>query len=647
MVSEPPLRPKSASVVLTRRFRVARSLLEARRRFLQGGVVSIADVPATIAKSWVRCAALGLDMNVEPEIEVLSYRRLLEIRERNEELVRAASGELDLLGDDARATRGIVLLTDPHGIILARAGSLEFAQQASRVWLRPGVAWEEATVGTNAIGTALAEQKEVCVVGAEHYFEAHRILSCSAVPIFDPYGAVVGVLDLSNASHVPQTHTLALVKRAAEQIERRLFDGRFRDHEQLHFHLDSGQVGTLHEGLLAFEDDRLVGANRNALRFLGLDWSALGTKRVSELFDPDRIGIMRARSPGAIALKTAQGSMLFGRLEPPHREKLKFRSFGGSGHDVVVEFEPFFDETTLKTLGRAIRLVDADIPVLVQGESGTGKEVFARRLHAASCRRDRPFVVVDCSSMDERGLATALFGDADSSSHGDAVQTGALREADGGILLLDEVSALPLSVQARLVGKLRNSSLQPQIHRPDPPLDVALISTTRHQLGELASAGSFRQDLLALIAAYTVALRPLRLMSDRSALISAIWKQLVPPPDVERLTPGIVAALTAYQWPGNFRQLVVTLRALAVLAKAGETLDLDALPRDIRDPRAPAVTDQPAGFGGEAGLESITLAVMRAALTAEGGNVSRAARRLGIHRSTFYRRLFGCDPSNP
>jgi len=642
MVSEQPLRPKGASVVSPRRYRDARSLLAARRRFLSGGVVSMTDVPAPIARSWARCAALGLDMCLDPDVEVISYNKLLEIRERNEELVRAASGELDLLGRDANAVKGIVLLADPRGFILARAGSREFAEQASRVWLRPGVGWEEAAVGTNAIGTALAEKEEVSVTGAEHYFEKHRILSCAAAPIFDPRGKVVGVLDITTPADVPQVHTLALIKRATEQIERQLFDRQFSGHEQLHFHSEPNRLGSAHEAVLAVEDDCLVGANRNALSVLGLEWSDLGTKHFSELFDSDHVNIIRARSPGEAPLQTAEGATLFARLQPPQRDRMRFRSAGGRGQQPV-EFEPIFDGATLKTLGQATCLADANIPVLILGESGTGKEVFARRVHAASSRRDAPLVVVDCASGDEAGLMTAIFGNPDNSTDPRRGNAGGLRRAEGGIVLLNEVESLSLPLQARLVSALRDTSLQPEDGGSEKPIDIALISTTRQPLGDLVVAGRFRQDLLTLIAAYTIDLKPLRLIPNRSALILAIWKQLVPPPHVERLTPGVMAALTAYQWPGNFRQLVATLRALAVLAKAGAAIDLDALPRDIRDPRAPAAVDRPVGLDGEVGLETVTLAIMRAALTAEGGNVSRAARRLGIHRSTFYRRLFGSD----
>ena len=129
-------------------------------------------------------------------------------------------------------TGGIVILTDRSGLVLFSLGTGELASEAGRLTLCPGAGWDERAAGTSAIGIALAERQPVSVHGGEHFFDLHGVLSCSAAPIFDPCGAITGVLDLTHASNVPQTHTLALVNRAVEQIEHRLFESQFRNREQ-------------------------------------------------------------------------------------------------------------------------------------------------------------------------------------------------------------------------------------------------------------------------------------------------------------------------------------------------------------------------------------------------------------------------------
>ena len=244
--------------------------IAARRKFLFEGVEPGKEVPAPILRSWERSFALGLNMASRPGLDLLSQQKLREAQQRNEILVRAARGEMEALCRDASFAGVVVVLTDPHGLVLCRLGEGEFAEKAAEVALQPGAAWEEKAAGTNAIGAVLAERQSISVIGGEHFFEAHSILSCSAAPIFDPYGAIAGVLDLTNASNEPQALTMALVNRAAEQIERALFDAQFRNCEQMHFHSDPYLIGSPHEGSLAFEGDRLVGANRNGISLLGL-----------------------------------------------------------------------------------------------------------------------------------------------------------------------------------------------------------------------------------------------------------------------------------------------------------------------------------------------------------------------------------------
>ncbi len=622
MTMRPPSRRQARAGPGRGRLPDQASLSELRRRFLKDGVAPGDLVPPEIVRSWQRSGAFGLDIDQRPNIEALSHPQMRDILDRNEALVRAARGEIEALHHDVRLTGGIAILTDPHGVILATTGNLDFAERAARVSLRPGVDWNEATIGTNAIGTAIAEQCEIAVSGAQHFFDAHRILSCSAVPILDPAGRVIGVLDLSNDADVPQTHTLALVKRAVEQIERRLFEGRFGNHDRLHFHHDPSMVDSPHEGLLAFEEGRLVGANRYGLNLLGLEWSALGLLKFDQIFDAERSQIPY---DGAIAdgrLRTLQGSTLFARLSPSPRHQTP-RRVGGEARVGGGDFDAVFDDDVAKRLERAVRLADAGVPILIVGEVGSGKENFARRLHAAGRRHDGPFLALDCSAMSEAELDAALFGVGDHAG-------GLLAQAAGGTLLLEAVGTLPPSVQARLEHNLKTTAIT----------DVALVSTTHVGLLAAAASGALRRDLLMRLSAYTVELQPLRRNPDRRALIAELWTRIAPAPSGPHLAPETLAALADYDWPGNHRQLFATLRALAVLGDGGEILGLDTLPQEIRAAHDKTPESAVVGLDVEVGLDSITLAAMRAALDAECGNVSRAARRLGIHRSTLYRRLF-------
>lgn len=610
-------------------------LIELRRRFIREGIEPGEGVSSVILRSWRRSGALGLDMDRRPALESLTHAQLREIRERNEILLRAARGELELLHEDARLTGGIAILTDPDGTVLATVGNIDFAERASRVALRPGVQWSEAAIGTNAIGTAIAEGSPITVSGGEHFFEAQAILGCSAVPIFDPSGELIGVLDFSNDAGVPQTHTLALVRRAVEQIEHRLFEQRFGRHVRMHFHADPDLVMSPHEGLLAFDDSCLVGANRQGLDLLGLDWSALGVLGFDQIFDTGRDQIVQAGPTEPSRIRTRRGSVLFGRIEEKYEGAATVHRAPRLRPTEEGSRAPF-DHRVRALLDRAVRLVDAGVSILVRGEVGCGKEAFAREVHAGSRRRGGPFVMVDCSEENAADLERSLFGTAGSG--------GALQAAIGGCLFLHTVEVLPLALQARLVRALAGAE-----DDGTRPLgrEFDLLSSSHWILADRVAAGAFSPDLMIRLAAHTIELEPLRAHPDRRALIDEIWRTVAPLDLVDRLPEETRAVLAAHGWPGNRRQLIATLRSLVVLAEAGEPLVPEVLPHEIRQVPDVAASDPPVAVDVEEGLGAITLAAMRAALEAEGGNVSRAARRLGIHRSTLYRHLQNSEASKP
>ncbi|NLH83389.1 MAG: sigma-54-dependent Fis family transcriptional regulator, partial [Phyllobacteriaceae bacterium] len=327
--------------------------------------------------------------------------------------------------------------------------------------------------------------------------------------------------------------------------------------------------------------------------------------------------------------------VLFGRIEEKYEGAAAVHRVPRL-HPVEEGSRAPFDHRVRALLDRAVRLVDAGVSILVRGEVGCGKEAFAREVHAESRRRGGPFVMVDCSEENAADLERSLFGT--------AVGGGALEAALGGCLFLHTVEVLPLALQARLVRALAGT--EDDDARP-PGRDFDLLSSSHWGLADRVAAGGFSADLMIRLAAHTIELEPLRFHPDRRALIREIWQAVAPPELVDRLPEDTLAVLAAHGWPGNRRQLIATLRSLVVLAEAGEPLVPEVLPHEIRQAPDLPSSDPSVGVDVEEGLGAITLAAMRAALEAEGGNVSRAARRLGIHRSTLYRRLQNPDAAKP
>ena len=613
---------------------LAADLTQARRQFFDRGWRPAGEVPETILDSWTRCQRLGLPVNKRAQIEPVATATLKQIRERNERLWRLARGELDYLAADARATGSMVILTDAHGWILDADGDREFLDKAGRVSLAPGACWEESQVGTNAIGTAIVEGRALEVRGGEHYKAPHGILSCSASPIFDPFGQMLGVLDITGDARAAQDHALALAQLAAANIEHRYFEEGIEDCQILRVHADRALLGSAREGVLAFRDGLLVAANQAGLALFELPRTALGKVPFAQLF-ADRGFDSRQLA----TLLDRDGRPLHGRWDSDQRRRsATHRRVDGSARGAEPDNadQPLFDANLIRELARANRVLAADLPVLLRGETGTGKEVFAREMHRRSERADKPFVAVNCAALPEGLIEAELFGYEEGAFTGArrSGNPGLLRQAEGGVLFLDEIGDMPLALQPRLLRVLQERELTALGGGKPIRLDFALICATHQDLPALIEQGRFRADLYYRIAHHEVQIAPLREVADRAALIERLWRPLA---DGRLLEAEVLAAMSHYQWPGNWRQLSACLRTIAALSDPGERIGIDSLPSYLVGIEAPNASAAVAP--GPTDLQQQTELAMRYAIEQCNGNVTEAARQLGISRSTLYRRL--------
>ncbi|MBL0720334.1 sigma 54-interacting transcriptional regulator [Piscinibacter sp. Jin2] len=259
----------------------------------------------SIEESHQRCAALGLRRIESPDYSPLGRSDLRLVRERNQRLYVHAAPIMELLFEQIVRTQSLVLLTDAQGTILHSIGDDEFIDKASRVALQPGVNWSECAKGTNAIGTALIDESPTLVHADEHFMHANHFLTCSAAPILDPRGNILGVLDVSSDYHGYHQHTMALVKMSARMIENHWLNEDFRHAMRLHFHGRPEFIGTLMEGIVAVgRDGKILGANRSALDLLQMSGAAVRMHSVTSLFGTPVGAVVDAfRSPVAGPLR--------------------------------------------------------------------------------------------------------------------------------------------------------------------------------------------------------------------------------------------------------------------------------------------------------------------------------------------------------
>ena len=211
---------------------------------------------------------------------------------------------------------------------------------------------------------------------------------------------------------------------------------------------------------------------------------------------------------------------------------------------------------------------------------------------------------------------------------------GLLQQAAGGVLFLDEIGDMPLALQSRLLRVVQDRCVTPLGAGRSTPVDFALICATHRPLRALVNEGGFRADLFYRIAQYRVELPPLRETTDLAGVIGKLWSGLGAESAGVTLSAEAEALLVRHTWPGNWRELVATLRAAIALAGPGGIVTPRILPAELTE--APLAVP---GLAVTGTLDEVTDATLRSALAAAGGNVSRAARKLGVDRSTFYRRV--------
>ncbi|ENC6384158.1 sigma-54-dependent Fis family transcriptional regulator, partial [Aeromonas veronii] len=459
-----------------------------------------------------------------------------------------------------------------------------------RIFLRSGARWGEASKGTNAIGTALAEQSEVQVLGNQHFFAQHSFLSCSACPLLGPDGQLLGVLDISTDAAHHDGDMLGTVRLLAMTLENALLA------RQSGWLVDLDPQSLWSARLLLGEEGELLGANRAGRLWLG-----------QHPFD------------GRQLLREGRGLRLV-----PEADATPSRAFL-PGHSSSV-LPP--QQVPLKMLERGISL-------LIEGETGSGKEHLVRALHRASSRRDQPLVCVNCGALPADLVEAELFGYVGGAFSGARSQgsQGYLRAAHGGMLMLDEIGELPLQAQTRLLRVLQERSVTPVgSHKPEA-VDFWLVSASHRDLAAMVLSGAFREDLYYRICGWRQQLMPLRRWpaAERLELIQRLLAEMDP---TLRLTRDAEQQLLAHPLPGNVRQLKQALEVACVLAEGLGWIEPAHL-------HLPSVATEPGALpmGEATSLREQTRRQVQQTLAACGGNVSEAARQLGISRTTLYRTL--------
>ncbi|WP_422909429.1 sigma-54-dependent Fis family transcriptional regulator [Pseudomonas sp. MAC6] len=608
---------------------------EVRKKLIADGQLPLGVLREEIDASWRRSISYGLNCIDKESVGLHRSQDLELLLATNRLLIDAATPELEYLVRQM-GKGSLIVLGNADATVLAVDGHHEYLKTLDLPDMQPGACWSEALRGTNALGTTLVDARATLINRDEHYLDRLSRFSCTAVPIKDPQGKVIGVLDLTRDGPMVQPQDiLATLMLAARNIESRLFGAYYTQDILLAFHSRQQYLGSAWHGLLAIGlNGEILAANEEACDLLQLTRDTLVGRPSSDFLGSGSLS--RLLRNEVSTLQTTRGELFFKPLQTPRCANL---SVATSATRTSVSKQQSLNGLAGEDgrLARSLRMAQQGLanhlPVLLLGETGTGKEVIARALHQASARAEKPFIAINCAAIPEGLIESELFGYRDGaftgSRKGGAI--GRLMQAHGGTLFLDEIGDMPLSMQARLLRVLQERKVAPLGAAEEQDIDVAVICATHRDLKRLVQEKSFREDLYYRINGINLRLPALRERDALPAFIDGLLQRLGAE-DIS-LDKELGELLFGYDWPGNIRQLEMVLRvALAMCEKGEKFLGVHHL--------TDSLLDELMTNGRRTGsIRENELELIRSSLECHQGNVSAAADALGISRATLYRKL--------
>lgn len=637
--------------------------------FLEKNVLDPRLVRGEVARSWQRCRELNVNP-FQPVIQYCDRSRLLPERlYQNEHLIRIARPFMRDLYHLVSGSAFQVVLTDEEGYLLDVIGDKAIITRSEEVHLSPGGVWSEALAGTNAIGTALAEKQPVQIFAWEHFCEQSQFLTCSACPIHDTRGNIVGVLDASGDCREANPHTIGMVVATVHAIENQLRLEEAKRQLFVSSRFSSVVLNGMADGLITIDRDGVVREiNARGGQILGINPSAARGRPLAEVCsaNPPLLNVLASghefhnREITVRAGKRVQssaswlqdenggivGTIAFFRELDDRREtkRLPLPSLRRYTFDEIVA------ESAMMKAAKdwAIQAADCCSNILILGESGTGKEMFANAIHNASSRKTGPFVAINCAALPESLVESELFGYVDGSFTGakKGGRAGKFEFANGGTIFLDEIADMSVNVQAKLLRVLNDKSISRIGSSREVEVDIRIIAATNRDLKKDVEGGRFREDLYYRLAVLEISVPALRERTEdipllARCLVNKISAKLERGP-VE-MDASFVRKLVFCSWPGNVREMENAIERAIV--RMGERRVLTAEHLEVPDEvvrqsiNLPVPLEEEKPSAHPVTLRDVEKQAIAEALFACSGNIKKTAIRLGIARNTLYNKM--------
>ncbi len=593
--------------------------------------------------SWQRCVSeYRLSRDASKPILRLRDAEVGPRRKRFIDLLDGDVSELAGLFRIAQRAQHYAVVADADCVLVMHDPAAAWAADYERVGIVDGACWNEQIAATNGVAMALRHRHPVTVAGKDHYYQLFSPFQCSAAPLLNHLDEPIGAINISSldrgslADRIFSQHVVAL---AAAKIQARLFHAKYRDQLRATLSVVGGETDETVNALIAIDGSgRIIAATNAGARvadstapdgLIGRDVSSIFDATIDELAASTgaAMEVDAGRHRSLIVLPVAP------RQARPTATSVTTRRIGRTGPVTLREIAGG-DAAAAALVERARRLFRASVPMHVSGGAATGKRTLVRALHREVTFSQGVLIAVDCgrtSDASASDFALSFTRALERARAHDHTSDGPLNVAT---LLIERVDLLDRHLQSHLVGflrKLENVLDGPSLARDAGRLRV--IITSSGSVGGRTNSAALHPDLKAHFAGGAIVMRSLRSRADLGALIVQVAQRIGERP--VRVTDDAMTLLSARSWPGNYRELVGTLRAALILGdgKSITPFDLadDAGSIEEHSAHPPErLQEEPA---------EIEASLVREALQRAAWNVSSAAKLLGVSRATLHRRI--------
>lgn len=616
-----------------------------------------------IENSHKRSEDYGVEKSRDHSKIMLNNEELKKVLEINKELIEISRPYIDMVVESVEDNDFIIILTDNNGCILYIKGANAIKDELEKLNLKVGAYMDEKNIGTNAMGTAITENRCIQITANEHYATIFQSLTCSAAPIHNSKGEIIGTLNLTGKSNMKHPHTLGLVIFGVTAIENELY--RIKTNYILNqtYNYMKTVIENVDKGIMIIDiHGKIININELGLNILDKRNQNLINEYISHIIPNfqnivDRISKNNETITKEIKLSHASkykteitlkgikcNEKIIGIVATltELKEKKKENNFTGAFftfNDIIGE-----SDAIKNVIINCKIIANSPSTVLIQGESGTGKEVLAQSIHNYSIRKNNKFIAINCGAIPANIIESELFGYEDGTFTGGKKggKIGKIELANGGTLFLDEIGEMPLDMQVKLLRVLQEGRVTRLGGSREIPVDMRVIAATNKNLKKEIKKGTFREDLYYRLCVIPIKLPPLReRKGDIRKFIEYFFsmKSIKLEKEIPEITKDLFNRLQGYNWPGNIRQLENCIENIVNLngelsddileeseEKINEILDIDSKNISLDEVKKEECFN----------LEEIEKVTIRNAIEYNKYNMTKTARALGISRNTLY-----------